>query len=133
VKAEGDEAARLWSPPDRATFEHSPREAEPWPAPDPAWTWSPEGALTAWDLRWGKLPEGLGAEVNRSALAKAFKADWLAASRLRASVRGWLPAGPEIALRELQGVAWVWVGDRVILARLPESARLRTLRKLVRP
>ncbi|HJV91693.1 MAG TPA: hypothetical protein VJ623_15380 [Holophagaceae bacterium] len=133
VKAEGEEAARLWSPPDRANFEPTSRDAAPWPAPDPAWAWTPGGALTAWDLRWGALPEGLAAEVNREALAKAFRADWLAASRLRASVRGWLPAGPEIALRELQGAAWVWVGDRVILARLPESTRLRTVRKLLKP
>ncbi len=133
VRAEGEEAARLWSPLDRAAFLSTSREAEPWPAPDPAWAWTGEGALTAWDLRWGKLPAECGPEVNRAALAKAFKADWIAASRLRASVRGWLPAGPEVALRELQGAAWVWVGDRVVLTRLPEAARLRALRKLLKP
>ena len=40
----------------------------------------------------------------------AFRADWRAASSLRASVRGWLPDGPDIAMREASEVAWVWVG-----------------------
>ncbi len=133
VKADGEEAARLWSPPDRAAFEPTPRKAEPWPAPDPAWIWTGEGGFTAWDLRWGKLPADLGPELNRAAVAKAFRPDWITASRLRASVRGWLPGGPEVALRELQGAAWVWVGDRVILTRLPDTSRLRAVRKLTKP
>ncbi len=133
VKAEGEEATRLRSPLDQVAFEPTPKDAEPWPSPDPAWAWAADGAVTAWDLRWGKLPEGLGPETNRAALGKAFRSEWIAASRLRASVRGWLPAGPEIALRELQGSAWIWVGDRVILTRIPDSGRLRAIRKLLRP
>jgi hypothetical protein len=133
VRPQGEEAERLVASPEATAFTPVPREQEPWPAPDPAWAWTEAGAFTAWDLRWGKVPEELGPELNRAALDKAFHADWIAASRLRASVRGWLPRGPELALRELQGAAWVWVGDRIILTRLPESGRLRTLRKLLRP
>ena len=51
---------------------------------------------------------------------------------LRLSVKGWLPRGPEIALREPFGVAWIWVGDRVLLVRLVEVERVRMLRKLLR-
>ena len=51
-----------------------------------------------------------------------------AVMKLRASVGGWLPSGPDVALREAQGVAWVWVGDRVLLLRLVETERQRALR-----
>ena len=51
---------------------------------------------------------------------------------LRVSVKGWLPKGPEIALREPHGVAWVWVGDRLLLTRLVEVERIRVLRRLLR-
>ena len=45
---------------------------------------------------------------------------------------GWLPRGPEIALREPYGIAWIWVGDRVLLVRLVEVERIRLLRKWLR-
>ena len=51
----------------------------------------------------------------------------------RKSVAGWLPAGPEVALREAQGRAWIWVGDRVLLVKLPELARSRRVRKILNP
>ena len=121
-------AERLVGPVDAPTWAPVAPEAEPWPAPDPAWAWAKGAAFTAWDLRAG-APLDLGSEANRVALARVFRADWLTASRLRASVRGWLPRGPEVALRELQGAAWVWVGDRVLLVRLPDTTRLKTLRK----
>ena len=47
-------------------------------------------------------------------------------------MKGWLPRGPEVALREPLGVAWIWVGDRVLLVRLVEVERVRMLRKLLR-
>ncbi len=122
-------AERLTSPLDPGTWTPIPPDAEPWPAPDPAWVWVRGSAFTAWDLRTGPPLEDLPPERNRAALEKVFRADWLAASRLRASVRGWLPRGPEVALRERQGAAWVWVGDRVLLVRLPDAPRLRTLRR----
>lgn len=125
-------AERLEGPTDAVDWKPVAAEAEPWPAPDPAWAWARGSAFTAWDLRAGPPLEGLGPETNRAALEKTFRADWLAASRLRASVRGWLPKGPEVALREVQGAAWVWVGDRVVLVRLPDAARLRALRKLLK-
>jgi hypothetical protein len=37
-----------------------------------------------------------------------------------------------VALREAQGVAWVWVGDRVLLVHLVEVERVRRLGKLLR-
>jgi hypothetical protein len=131
VRLEGEEARRFTTPLEEAAFTPVPEAAEPWPAPDPAWAWAEEGALTPWDLRWGRLPEDLGPERQRASVQQAFRADWNAAKSLRASVKGWLPSGPEVALRELQGVAWCWVGDRVILARLTETARVRRLRKLL--
>jgi len=125
-------AERVTGPVDAVAWSPVAAEAEPWPAPDPAWAWARGSAFTAWDLRAGAPLEGLAQEPNRVALAKTFRADWLTASRLRASVRGWLPQGPEVALRELQGAAWIWVGDRVVLVRLPDATRLRTLRKLLK-
>ena len=122
-------AERLQGPAEAVAWAPVPPETGPWPAPDPAWAWVRGAAFTAWDLRAGAALEALAPEGNREALAKVFRSDWLTAARLRASVRGWLPQGPEVALRELQGAAWVWVGDRVLLVRLPDAARLRTLRK----
>ena len=102
-----------------STWKDLPTEAEPWPPYDAAWAWKAEdAAFTSWDLRWGKGAEGFPRERQREALKKSFRADWHAASSLRASVRGWLPEGPDIALREASEVGWVWVGDRVLLVRL---------------
>ena len=102
----------------------------PWPAWDAAWAWRENGAFDAWDQRWNESV--LPPERQRQALFEAHRPDWRAATSLRASVKGWLPKGPEVALREPLGTAWVWVGDRVLLVRLVEVERLRTLRKLLR-
>jgi len=108
-------------------------EVAAWPAFDPAWTWLGEQAATsAWDNRWGSEKEPLPPERQREALVKAFNAEWRIASGLRDSVRGWLPSGPEIALREVWGVGWVWVGDRVRLVRLQPTERLRRTKGLLR-
>lgn len=107
-----------------------PSSTKPWPSYDPAWAWiSLEGGHTAWDLRWGKAMEELPQERQRASLDRAFRSDWRNASRLRASVRGWLKEGPEVALREIQGTAWVWTGERVLLVRLPPLERMRWMRK----
>lgn len=131
VRREGEEVRRFRSSAEEAAFEPLGVEPEPWPAPDPAWTWTKEGAFTAWDLRWGTLPEDFGAERQREQVRQAFRADWNLAKGQRASVRGWLPQGPEVALREREAAAWCWVGDRIILTRLAETARVRRLRKMV--
>lgn len=124
---------RYLSPVDEAAWRALPADAPPWPAYDPAWAWRGEAVgLTAWDLRWGAEEPALPPEHQRDALRRAFKAEWKTAAKLRASVQGWLPNGPEIALREPWGSAWVWVGNRVLLVRLTESERLRRLRNLVR-
>lgn len=110
-----------------------PEGGEAWPAFDSAWVWrGEEGACTAWDLRWGKGLEDLPRERQREGLMNAFRADWHAASSLRASVRGWLPEGPDIGMREASEVAWVWVGDRILLVRLHSGERLRKIRNLLR-
>ena len=107
--------------------------AEAWPAFDAAWAWqSEDAAVTAWDLRWGKGLESFPRERQREGLVKSFRSDWRAASSLRASVRGWLPEGPDIAMREASEVAWVWVGDRILLVRLQGSDRLRKIRNLLK-
>lgn len=62
-----------------------------------------------------------------------FRAEWRTGLELRASVKGWLPAGPEVALREGQDVAWVWVGTRIVLVRLVDVERIHTLRRVLRP
>lgn len=125
--------ARSTSPVDQVAWTPVPAEAGPWPAPDPAWVWSGGGALTAWDARWGAFPEPLPPERQRAALGQAFRPDWLSAKALRKSVAGWLPAGPEVALREAEGAAWIWVGDRVLLVELPELERNRQVRKILNP
>jgi hypothetical protein len=108
-----------------------PHDQAPWPAYDAAWLWrkdTSQGALTAWDLRWNEGEPLLPKERQRTSLISAYRAEWRAASNLRASVRGWLPNGPQVALRELDGVAWVWVGDRVLLVHLVSTERLRKLK-----
>ena len=116
---------------DVAEWEAVPADLAPWPAYDAAWLSrkdESQGALTAWDLRWNEGEPPLPKERQRTSLMGAYRAEWRAASNLRASVRGWLPHGPQVALRELNGVAWVWVGDRVLLVRLVTTERLRKLK-----
>jgi hypothetical protein len=105
-------------------------ESLPWPSWDPAWVWRGNGAFDAWDQRWNE--SALPPERQRKALFESYRSEWRSAMGLRASVKGWLPRGPEIALREPQGSAWIWVGDRVLLVRLVEVERVRVLRKLLR-
>lgn len=101
----------------------------PWPAWDAAWAWREQEAFDAWDQRWNE--SALPPERQRQALFESYRSEWRSAMGLRASVKGWLPRGPEIALREPLGTAWVWVGDRVLLLRLVEVERVRVLRKLL--
>ena len=105
-------------------------DALPWPAWDPAWAWRENGAVDAWDQRWND--SALPPERQRQALFESYRSEWRSAMGLRVSVKGWLPRGPEIALREPLGVAWIWVGDRVLLVRLVEVERGRIIRKLLR-
>jgi hypothetical protein len=111
-------------------------EALPWPAWDAAWAWrenganGANGAFDAWDQRWNE--SALPPERQRQALFETYRSEWRAAVGLRASVKGWLPRGPEVALREPLGTAWIWVGDRILLVRLVEVERVRILRKLLR-
>ncbi len=121
-------AQRLLGGIDAAEWNAVPVELAPWPAYDAAWLWRKSGAVTPWDLRWNESLEPLPKETQRQSLHSAYRAEWSAASHLRTSVRGWLPAGPQVALRELSGVAWVWVGDRVLLVRLAGTDRLRQLK-----
>jgi hypothetical protein len=117
---------------DQANWQPVPAETPAWPPSDPAWAWWSETlATTAWDQRWGQDP-ALPPERQRAALVRANRPDWITASSLRASVRGWLPQGPEVAVRESAGVAWVWVGDRALLDRLQPSARLASVRKALK-
>ena len=125
-------AVRRLAPLDEASWDEVELDAEPWPAYDPAWTWHADGAVDAWDQRWGGELAGLSPERQREALLKAFKPEWRVAAGLRASVKGWLPAGPEIALREAQSVGWVWVGTRVLLVQLQPVERLRRIASLLK-
>ena len=94
---------RRTSPLDQAQWEPVPADTPPWPPYDPAWTWfAPDLAVTAWDQRWGK-DASLPKERQREALLQANRSEWLTATKLRASVRGWLQDGPEVALREARG------------------------------
>ena len=102
----------------------------PWPAWDAAWAWREYGAFDAWDQRWDE--SALPPERQRQALFESYRSEWRAALGLRNSVKGWLPRGPEVAVREPLAVAWVWVGDRVLLVRLVEVERVRQIRKLLR-
>jgi len=47
-------------------------------------------------------------------------------------VLGWLPHGPEVALREAQASAWVWVGNRTLLVRLQPVGRLRRIKTMLK-
>ena len=129
----GEGMVRSASPVDRVDWSPSPADEPAWPACDPAWAWGEGGALTAWDARWRSFEPELGPERQRAALARTFRPDWLSAKALRKSVAGWLPEGPEIALREPQDRAWAWVGDRVLLVQLPELERNRRVRKILNP
>ncbi len=124
-------AIRSRSAADAAEWKAMEADVPPWPAYDAAWLWrkdASQGALTAWDLRWNEAESALPKERQRTSLWNAYRPEWRSASNLRASVRGWLPSGPQVALRELEGVAWVWVGDRVLLVRLVNTERLRQLK-----
>ncbi|MBS1784567.1 MAG: hypothetical protein JST24_03970 [Acidobacteria bacterium] len=129
----GEGMARSTSSVDRVAWTPVSGDDPAWPAYDPAWAWGEGSALTAWDLRWRAFPEALPPERQRAALALAFKPDWLSAKAIRRSVAGWLPGGAEVALREAQDRAWVWVGDRVLLVKLPELSRTRRVRKILNP
>ena len=125
----GEPASRQTSRLDQAAWEAVPAEAEAWPAYDPAWAWWRDDlAATAWDQRWGAASATLPRERQRQALLRAFRPEWRTAVGLRASVKGWIPGGPETALREAAEVAWVWVGDRAILVRLQPTARLKSVK-----
>ena len=123
---------RQLAPLDAASWKPVPDELEAWPAYDPAWAWHKGGAMDAWDVRWGETLPGISPERQRDALLKTFKPEWRVASGLRASVRGWLPYGPEVALREVQAVAWVWVGTRVLMVQLQPVGRLRRISSMLK-
>ena len=121
---------RATAPLEGGPWQALPETSPSWPDMDPAWSWvSLKGGHTAWDLRWGGDMAKLPPERQRAALDRAYRSDWRNASRLRASVKGWLKEGPEVALREMHGAAWVWTGDRVLLVRLPPLERMRWMRK----
>ncbi len=125
-----DGMIRLTSPLTKVEWTEVASDALPWPAGDAAWVWRDNGAFDAWDQRWHE--SALPPERQRQTLFESYRSEWRAAVGLRVSVKGWLPRGPEIALREPFGVAWIWVGDRVLLVRLVEVERVRILRKLLR-
>ncbi|WP_306590569.1 hypothetical protein [Geothrix sp. 21YS21S-4] len=122
--------ARRTTPAAQVEWAPVAEEALPWPAWDPAWAWRDAGAFDAWDQRWNE--SALPPERQRQALFETYRPEWRAAVSLRASVKGWLPRGPEVALREPRGAAWIWVGDRVLLVRLVEVERVRALKQLLR-
>jgi len=125
----GEPLSRKVSRPDRAEWEPVPPETPAWPDYDPAWAWWQEDlAATAWDQRWGAAAPTLPPERQRQALIRTFRPEWRIALGLRASVKGWIPQGPETALRETSETAWIWVGDRVILARLQPTLRLKSVK-----
>lgn len=125
----GEPASRMTSRLDRAEWTAVPASAEAWPDYDPAWAWWGEDlAATTWDQRWGKGQAALPPERQRQALLRAYRLEWRTARGLRASVKGWIPDGPEIALREVTESAWVWVGERAILVRLQPTLRLKSVK-----
>ena len=131
VEPMGEEGMiRKTSPLAKVEWSEVAPDALPWPAWDPAWAWRDNGAFDAWDQRWNE--SALPPERQRQALFESYRSEWRSAMGLRVSVKGWLPRGPEIALREPLGTAWIWVGDRVLLVRLVEVERVRILRKLLR-
>lgn len=124
--------ARKTSSLNQVNWKAVPTDLKKWPTYDPAWTWwSDDFASTAWGLQWGKI-SNLLEEHQREALVKENRSEWITVSRLRASVRGWLPIGPEVALREPYGAAWVWVGNKVLLKKLIPSSRLTSIHKAIR-
>lgn len=128
----GDKGRQV-SPLREAEWTEVPLDTPAWPDYDAAWTWKAEdAAFTAWDLRWGKGAEDFPKERQRQGLVRNYRSEWRAASSLRASVRGWLPEGPDIGLREAAEVAWVWVGDRVLLVKLQTSDRPRKIKALLK-
>jgi hypothetical protein len=130
----GEEAVRKTTGLGAAEWEPLAADTAAWPVYDPSWAWwSPDLAATAWDQRWGSAGKDLPLERQRELLQRSFRPEWRAASSLRASVRGWIGEGPEVALREAAGVAWVWVGDRVLQVRLQPTERLKLVRKGLRP
>ncbi len=120
---------RWTSPLAKAEWTEVVADALPWPAWDAAWAWRENGAFDAWDQRWNE--SALPPERQRQTLSESYRSEWRSALGLRASVKGWLPRGPEVALREPLGTAWIWVGDRFLLVRLVEVERVRILRKLL--
>jgi hypothetical protein len=88
--------------------------------------------MDASDARWGNDLPGITPERQRDALLRTFNPEWRVAKGLRASVAGWLPGGPEIALREAQSVAWVWVGTRVLMVQLQPVERLRRIKSMLK-
>jgi hypothetical protein len=128
----GAAASRQLSPLDAARWETVDGAVPPWPAYDPAWTWHKGTVVDAWDHRWGSDLADLPPERQREAIVGAYRSEWRIASGLRASVRGWLPDGPEVAMREGQAAAWVWVGKRVLLIRLRSVERLRMLKPVLK-
>lgn len=102
--------------------------SEQWPPHDPAWLWhSKDSATTTCGLPWGKSE--LQKERQREALRRTNHSEWLASLKLRASVRGWLPDGPEVVLRESDEIAWVWVGHKVLMKELQPNSRSILIRK----
>ena len=129
LDAEGS-AVRTQTPLTQTAWEPFPADSAPWPAPDPAWVWTPDGGIqTAWDARWVESTPPWPKERQRDGLARAYRPDWITSSRLRVSIPGWLPTGPEVVLREAQETGWAWVGDRVLLVKLQPSERPRLVRK----
>jgi len=122
-------ATRQTSPLEAADWTPVPDSVPAWPDYDPAWLWwSQDLAATTWDQRWGEGAPSLPKERQRQALLRAFRPEWRSAVGLRASVKGWIPGGPETALREAAEAAWVWVGDRAILVRLQATLRLKSVK-----
>ena len=104
---------RQTSPVERVEWTPLPQDALPGRPGDAAWVWRDGGAFDAWDQRWNE--SALPPERQRQSLFETYRPEWRTAMGLRASVKGWLPRGPEVALREPLGVAWVWVGDCILL------------------
>jgi hypothetical protein len=129
VSLDTEGPTRFRSQPSEPDWEPVAADVPPWPAYDPAWAWGRDGAVTAWDLRWGQAQDvALPRERQREALARAYRSDWKMAAGIRASVAGWLPQGPEVALRETAEAAWIWLGNRILLVRLQPTDRLRKLK-----